>query len=270
MFTTFTTFSGSRSRRVAFFLLLSCYFFLSASTCLSAQSLPSGAALEKVILQHDSIFWAAYNACDVGKMMSFVADDVEFYHDKGGQTNGRNGLAKTLQGGLCSSGDNTVERRPVAGTIGVFPVAGVGAILRGQHTFHSVQEPGSGDIALFFHFWKFMAGEWKMTRIFSYDHVPLPANEGIKSIELTATQLEKFAGTYEAPQTGTVRIQANEQGLSLFNGNETLPLFAKSSTVFFNKQLPLEFKFTLDKKGEVTKFSVFEKGVKVEEATRVR
>lgn len=144
---------------------------------MQAQALPTGKELETTILRMDSIFWTAYNACDVDVMMSFVADQIEFYHDKGGVLNSRADLSKAMKAGLCSSGANEIERRPVAGTIKVFPIAGVGAILRGQHTFHGKKSSEDDGIAYFFHFWKFTEGDWKMTRIFSYDHAPILVNK---------------------------------------------------------------------------------------------
>jgi len=264
-------FVPSRSRRLAgSFSMLSfvCFICFVASNGLLAQDMPSGKELETTILEMDRVFWKAYNECDVEKMMSFVGDDVEFYHDKGGVINTRTKLAEAMNSGLCRSGTNEVERRPVAETIKVFPIAGVGAILSGQHTFQGVKEQGDDGIAYFFHLWKYSEGSWKMTRVFSYDHAPLAANRNVASINLSSTDLAKFTGNYEAPNTGKVTIKATAEGLSLFNGNESMPLKAKSATVFFNEQLPLEFKFSLDDKGEVTKFAVYEKGVMVEEAVR--
>jgi hypothetical protein len=261
-------FTGCLTRKNTLGLATSCCLFLLPINGLFTQSIPAGAELEQTILTQDSAFWAAYNACEVEKMMSFVAENVEFYHDKGGVTNSRTNLAKAMKEGLCRSGNNEISRRPVDGTIKVFPIAGVGAILSGQHTFHGVANPGDDGIAYFFHLWTYAAGNWKMTRVFSYDHAPLPANEDVPSVTLSAAALEKFEGTYVAPQTGTVTIKATAEGLSLLNGNKKLSILAKSATVFFNKQLPLEFKFTLDDNGAATKFAVFEKGVKVEEALR--
>lgn len=263
----------SCSRRFAgglFTLFLIALTWLSATNELLAQGMPSGEELEKTILELDQVFWKAYNDCDVEKMMSFVDTNVEFYHDKGGITNTRANLAEAMNSGLCRSGVNEIERQPVAETIKVFPIAGVGAILSGQHTFKGVKEPGDDGIAYFFHLWKFSAGSWKMTRVFSYDHAPLPANEGVASVDLSSAELAKFAGDYEAPNTGKITIKATAEGLSLFNGNESMPLKAKSKTVFFNVQLPLEFKFLLDDEGEVVKFAVYEKGVEVEQAVRVK
>lgn len=270
MFNTSTLFSFPYAPTLLARLLLLTGLSLLATISLSAQTLPSGKELETTILRMDSIFWRAYNDCDMEKMMYFVDENIEFYHDKGGLVNSRTDLAKGLKENLCSGGNNVIERRPVAGTIRVFPIAGVGAIISGQHTFHGIKDSSDDGIAYFFHLWKYTDGDWKMTRIFSYDHAPLAANGDVQSIQLAAAELGKFAGTYAAPQTGTVTIETDENGLSLVTGNGRMPLQAKSALVFFNRQMPLEFKFTLDEAGAVTKFSVYEKGVMVEEAVRVK
>ncbi|MEM9930956.1 MAG: DUF4440 domain-containing protein, partial [Bacteroidota bacterium] len=251
-----------------YYLLTTWVAFLMLSTTVVAQSMPTGAALERTVLSLDSTFWEAYNNCEVDRMMSFVDDELEFYHDKGGQTNTRVKLANLMRSGLCKSGENEIFREAVAGSVEVFPMAGIGAILRGQHTFKGIKHPGDNGIAYFFHLWKFTNGQWKMTRIFSYDHQPLPANADVPVMELSPAALRKFAGTYKAPHTGMVKVEATSTGLSLFNGNEALPLLPKTETRFFNKQLPLEFEFVLDATGAVVKFVVYEHGKQVEEAVR--
>lgn len=249
--------------KISFSLLL-----LLFTTASHAQELPSGKALERIILQKDSVFWSAYNNCKLDLMMSFVAKEVEFYHDKGGLLKTRAGLRGAMANGLCRSGNNEIERRPVAGTIKVFPIASVGAILRGQHTFHGIANPGDDGIAYFFHLWEFKDGVWQMTRVFSYDHAPLPANAEVATVTLTPEQLDKFRGTYVAPQTGKVAISVQGSGLALKTDDGTMDLLPKSDTRFFNRALPLEFEFVTNAAGKVVKFEVYENGKKVEEALR--
>jgi hypothetical protein len=165
----FSAFRKRTKTSFAIALAICCSF----SNNVSAQDIPSGQELETIILSMDSIFWEAYNSCDLDKMMSYVDEDVEFYHDKGGVLNSRASLLEAMEKGLCSTGTNEIERRPVAETIKVFPIAGVGAILRGQHTFHGIKYPDDQGIAYFFHLWKLGDDGWRMTRIFSYDHGPL-------------------------------------------------------------------------------------------------
>ena len=44
--------------------------------------------VKQLIFQKDSLFWVAYNNCDVKGMGSVLTNDVEFYHDKGGPSLG--------------------------------------------------------------------------------------------------------------------------------------------------------------------------------------
>ena len=50
--------------------------------------------LTRTIPALDAAFWTAYNTCDVAAMPPFFTEDVEFYHDKGGITLGRDALVK--------------------------------------------------------------------------------------------------------------------------------------------------------------------------------
>ena len=40
--------------------------------------------LYNIIFQQDSIFFQAYNNCDLDKQSEYYSDNIEFYHDKGG------------------------------------------------------------------------------------------------------------------------------------------------------------------------------------------
>src|SRR5215216_3298377 len=53
--------------------------------------------VKRLIFQKDSLFWIAYNKCDVESMASVLTDDVEFYHDKGGPSFGRDTLMAVIK-----------------------------------------------------------------------------------------------------------------------------------------------------------------------------
>jgi ketosteroid isomerase-like protein len=154
-------------------LLLSAGFVLC---CLQAgaQSVPamenikSQAELETTITTLDTALFAAYNQCDLQKFASFIADDVEFYHDKGGVTLGREALTDAIKKNICGK----VTRALVPGTLQVYPMKGYGAVEIGVHRFH---HPGHDDTkgvgeAQFIHLWQYKNGAWKITRVISYDH----------------------------------------------------------------------------------------------------
>ena len=137
--------------------------------------------LERTILRMDSLFWKAYNACDIENMSEFFTDDVEFYHDKGGLTTTNKELMSSVKNGLCSNKDFYLRREAVPGSVQVFPLQKsnitYGAILSGQHVFY-INEKGKPEIldglARFTHVWIQVNNAWKMSRILSYDHGPAP------------------------------------------------------------------------------------------------
>ena len=143
----------------------------------TAVTIPEINTLTKIILHHDSLFWQAYNACDIDKMKTFLTDDVEFYHDKGGLTTTSNGLMAAIRKGICSNDNWRLRREALPATVHVFPLNGYGAILSGQHYFY-INEKGKPEfrdgLARFTHVWQLKDNQWKMARILSYDHMPAP------------------------------------------------------------------------------------------------
>lgn len=139
------------------------------------ETITAGPALEAAILHLDSLFWQAYNVCDVDKMSDFLTEDVEFYHDKNGLATTRGRLMESIKKGLCGNENFRLRREAVAGTIAVFPLEGYGAILTGEHVFY-VLEKGKPErldgLARFTHVWLYKDKAWKMARILSYDHGP--------------------------------------------------------------------------------------------------
>ena len=136
----------------------------------SLESIQSQAELDKVIASLDSALFDSYNRCDLVKFSSFFVDDVEFYHDQGGVTLGRQKLTESIKNNICGK----VTRELVPGTLQVHYMKGYGAVEMGVHRFH---HPGHEDTegvgeASFIHLWQFKDGAWKITRVISYDHHP--------------------------------------------------------------------------------------------------
>lgn len=164
-------------------LLLVFSFFpkkLSAQTDL--EKLPA------IILREDSLFWKTYNDCDTAGARRFFTEDVEFYHDKGGPSFGREQLISITKKNLCNNENFRLRRAAVAGSLRVFPMenGGViyGAILSGEHVFYiwgkNTAEYLDGR-ARFTHLWLLQPdGGWKMSRILSYDHRPAAAVDDAK------------------------------------------------------------------------------------------
>jgi hypothetical protein len=156
------------ARRV---LLASLFALLVASA--GAQQVPSldniksQEELDKALASLDTAVFDAYNRCDVEKFGTFFADDVEFYHDQGGVTLGKEKLIENLKNNICG-GD--VRRELVPGTVRVYHMKGYGAVQIGVHRFlHPKSNTPAGE-ARFIHLWQYKQGAWKITRVISYDH----------------------------------------------------------------------------------------------------
>lgn len=148
-------------------------FTLALGLSLSGQA--QHQELSKTILSLDSTFWQAYNNCDVETMEKFFTNDLEFYHDKGGLTEGASALFGNVRKGLCGNENFRLRRVAIPGTMKVYPLENYGAILSGEHLFY-INETGKEErldgIARFTHVWKYADGKWKMHRVLSYDHGP--------------------------------------------------------------------------------------------------
>jgi uncharacterized protein (TIGR02246 family) len=132
------------------------------------ESMQSQAELDKTIAALDSALFDSYNRCDLEKFASFFVDDVEFYHDQGGVTLGRQKLTESVKNNICGK----VTRELVPGTLQVHYMKGYGAVEMGVHRFH---HPGHEDAegvgeGRFIHLWQYKDGAWKITRVISYDH----------------------------------------------------------------------------------------------------
>ena len=85
--------------------------------------------LFKTIQSLDTQLFDAYNHCDLDKFGSFLADDLEFYHDKTGLSRGRPALVGGIKNNICGK----VTRELVPGTLEVYPIANYGAVETGIH-----------------------------------------------------------------------------------------------------------------------------------------
>jgi Domain of unknown function (DUF4440) len=152
--------------------ILLCFIAIAFTNRIQAQTPASKTPpdeLYKTIAGLDSAFFDSYNTCDLKKFESFISEDIEFYHDKGGLTTSRSQLVESIKNNICGK----VRRELIKGSLQVFPLANYGAIETGEHYFYEIAN-GKSDkpvgIAKFFQLWQLKDGEWKMTRIFSYDH----------------------------------------------------------------------------------------------------
>jgi hypothetical protein len=126
--------------------------------------------LTRKIAYMDSVLFYAFNTCDVNMSKSLFTEDLEFYHDAGGLTNYEQNVNSILQ--RCK-GERKVRRELVKGSLEVFPIKDFGAIQIGSHRFYYTgkgQEEKLDGTFKFVHIWKNVNGDWKISRVISYDH----------------------------------------------------------------------------------------------------
>ena len=134
------------------------------------QYVPASQELFAEIAHMDSVMFDAFNAHDLEKIMLTFDSSLEFYHDQGGVTNFEQ--TKKNSADLFERNKTTGLRRDlVAGTMEVYPIKDYGAIETGLHRFCH-DEKGKQDCGTFkfLHIWQKKNGQWKVTRVASYDH----------------------------------------------------------------------------------------------------
>jgi ketosteroid isomerase-like protein len=124
--------------------------------------------LFQTVARLDTEMFAAFNAHDANKLMSYFTDNLEFYHDKGGLSN----FAQTREGFVrlfAQSPD--ITRTLVPGSLEVYPVKDYGAVHIATQRFCHM-ENGRDDCgnSKFVMVWQQQGGSWKITRVVSYDH----------------------------------------------------------------------------------------------------
>ena len=134
------------------------------------------------IRQADADFFRAFfDTCDVEVVRRYVADDFEMIHDKGGFVSRSGADFVKVTRDKCKRQADGVDflstRKLVPESLKVYPIQDDGAIEVGTHTFYAVKagEPDRlTETGQFTHFWKQEDGQWKLSRVLSYDHVLAP------------------------------------------------------------------------------------------------
>lgn len=155
--------------------LLALIFGIATSIHAQNEVYPSSLeVLTEKILSLDTKAFDAYNTCDVATFRTYFTNDLEFYHDKGGYSKGIEKFIETFKANICNEPKPRVIRKPVKGSLKVYPLEGYGAILMGDHDFYLIEngiEKKTGT-AKFTNMWLLENGYWKMSRVLSYDHKP--------------------------------------------------------------------------------------------------
>ncbi|MAO09035.1 MAG: DUF4440 domain-containing protein [Alteromonas sp.] len=139
----------------------------------------SNSELFKILQEKDSLlFNRAFNHCESFWLEELIAKDFEFYHDQGGINDSKEAFLKTMKEGICHPNNPIKSRRQLLkNTLKVYPLYDngklYGALQKGEHEFfqasaNEVERKTSK--ALFSHLWILENNEWKLKRVFSYNH----------------------------------------------------------------------------------------------------
>lgn len=124
------------------------------------------------------LFDVGFNDCDIDAMSGIVAEDLEFYHDQSGVMEGKDAFVASIRDGICKL-DYKARRELDKASMTVHPLRDdgeiYGVIQQGEHRFYATHEGKPEQLtstARFSILWLMRGGEWRMSRVFSYDHVP--------------------------------------------------------------------------------------------------
>jgi hypothetical protein len=120
------------------------------------------------IEQMDSIVFNAFNNKNMAEFKPMFAKDLEWFQDNGGlipYNKVFENFANTFKK------EYKLTRELVKGSLEVHPIKGYGAIEIGVHQFKHI-ENGKEEIGTFkfLMIWQNKNGQWKITRVISYDH----------------------------------------------------------------------------------------------------
>lgn len=125
---------------------------------------PVDLELQQQIEKMDSIYFKAYNSCDLKTQADIYSEDLEFFHDKGGLSTSKKDLLISLEKNIC----NKVIRTLIKGSIEVYPIHNYGAVQIGYHKFFNKLEPKAKSTpSKFIIIWKNIKNNWKITKVIS-------------------------------------------------------------------------------------------------------
>ena len=132
---------------------------------------PESAGYRQIKALDEKLF-QAYNSCDLATLSALVDENLEFYHDKGGLSVGKENFIASIKNNIC----HKVRRELVAPSLQVYPLENYGAIELGEHTFCNMAETPvckaeTNGIGKFFMLWQKQGEQCRLTRVVSYDHL---------------------------------------------------------------------------------------------------
>ena len=125
---------------------------------------PESQELYNTIVHMDSVYFNAYNSCDMDKQAAIYADSIEFYHDGSGLQTSKKMLLAAIKENICGK----VTRVLVKGSIEVYQIPNFGAVEIGLHRFINHAENNSMSRPdKYIVIWRHNNDQWQITRVIS-------------------------------------------------------------------------------------------------------
>lgn len=149
-------------KRTGIFYPIAILLLLSVSMVKAQASAASD--LYKTLNRLDSIYFEAYNTCNLEVQAGILDDQLEFYHDLGGLSTSKAEILEGIKNNICGK----VTRELIPGSFEVHEINGFGAVAMGMHQFHNKEEPNAiPKPSKFVSIWKKSDSHWTMYRIIS-------------------------------------------------------------------------------------------------------
>jgi hypothetical protein len=153
---------------IILFLSFSIYSTALAQSQTEKKALVIEKQLFEKVAKLDSSLFAAYNSKNLDLMKTYFTKDLEWYQDNGGLID----FEKVFENfNSIFNRDYDLKRNLIKESLEVHPIEGYGAIEIGKHRFKHI-ENGKLEIGIFkfLMIWKNDNGNWKISRVVSYDH----------------------------------------------------------------------------------------------------
>jgi len=125
---------------------------------------PQSQELYNTIVHMDSIYFSAYNTCDMDKQAAIYSDSIEFYHDGSGLETSKKALLSAIRENICGK----VTRVLVKGSIEVYQIPNFGAVEIGLHRFiNHAEKDALSKPDKFVIIWRYKNDQWQITRVIS-------------------------------------------------------------------------------------------------------
>src|SRR5574343_1278735 len=155
-------------RIIVLFICLSFCFCSFAQNNNEKKITDKESVLYKKISQLDSALFSAYNEKNLNLMKTYFTNDLEWYQDNGGLIRFEKVFANFQS---IFNREYTLTRSLIKESLEVHPIEGYGAIEVGSHQFSHI-ENGKLEVGTFkfLMIWKNDKGNWKISRVISYNH----------------------------------------------------------------------------------------------------